>query len=196
MTPMPEASTRRVRRADALELAKRKYLSGQRIDIGQIAQELGINRVTLHRWVGTRDALIVDVAWPVTEATLKQEWAKVESLPHPRVPQLVGGMLRATLAQGPVRRFMLDENERAMKLFTLAEFGYQPRLVAMVRDYLEQDIETGRITPRLELDELAFATVRIAESFAYLPTIAGEDADPDAAVRVLEAFLGGPETVD
>lgn len=196
MTPMPEAPTHRVRRADALELAKRKYLSGERIDIGQIAQELGINRVTLHRWVGTRDALIVDVVWPVTEATLKQEWTKVEALPHARVPQMIGGMLRATLSQGPVQRFMLDENERAMKLFTLAEFGYQPRLVAMIRDYLEQDIDSGRITPRLQLDELAFATVRIAESFAYLPTIAGEAADPDGAVRVLEAFLGGPETGD
>ena len=61
MPVMPDKEPSRVGRADALALAKRKYLAGDRLDIGQLAQELGVNRVTLHRWVGTRDALIVEV---------------------------------------------------------------------------------------------------------------------------------------
>ncbi|SFK07313.1 QsdR family transcriptional regulator [Amycolatopsis sacchari] len=178
-------------RAKALELAKRKYLAGERLDIGRLAQELGVNRVTLQRWVGTRDALIVEVVWPLTQATLDREWAKVESLPGPRVPPLVGGYLRANLFRGPAQRFLLEENERAMKIFTLASYGYQPRLVAAVRGYLEDDVRTGRITSRLSLDELAYATVRIAESYAYLPTITGQNPDPAGAERVLDAFLGG-----
>lgn len=179
----------RVGRADALALAKRKFLSGERLDIGQLAQELGINRVTLQRWVGTRDALIVAVVWPLSQATLTKEWAKVEALPGPRIPRLVGGYLRANL-QGPARRFLLDENERAMKLFTLAAYGHQPLLVAAIRGYLQLDHDSGRIPLRLPLDDLAYAVERIAVSYAYLPTISGHDPDSAGAERVLEALLG------
>ncbi len=188
---MPEVRSDRICRADVLNLAKRKFLAGERVDIGQMAQELGVSRVTVHRWVGTRDALLVEVVWPLAEATLTCEWAKVESLPGVRVPRLVGGHLRAWLFESGARRFLLDENERAMKIFTLASYGYQPKLVATVRGYLERDVTSGRTTTCLSLDELAYATVRIAESYAYLPTITGQNPDPAGAQRVLEAFLGG-----
>lgn len=170
-------------------MASRQYLAGERIDIMQLAQKLGVNRVTLHRWVGTRDALLAEVVWPLTEATLEAEWAKLESSPGPRVARLVGAHLRATLAQPGARRFLDEENERAMKIFTHASFGYQPRLVAAIRRYLELDAESGRMTPSLTLDELAYATVRIAESYAYLPTITGQEPDAEGAERVLEVFL-------
>jgi AcrR family transcriptional regulator len=188
---MSETVQAKATRRDALELARRKYLTGERIDIRQLAGELGVNRVTLHRWVGTRDELIVEIVWPLTEATLAQEWAKVERLPGLRLPRLVSGYLRANLFQGPAQRFLLDENDRAMRIFTMASYGYQPRLVNAVRGFLELELGSGRLQSRLSLDELAYITVRIAESFAYLPTITGDDPDPDGAERVLAAFLGG-----
>lgn len=181
----------RVHRESALKLAREKFLAGERIELGQMAQELGVSRVTLHRWVGTRDALIVQVVWPLTQGTLEREWANVESLPGVRVPRLVGGYLRANLFQGPAQRFLLEENERAMRIFTLASYGYQPLLLAAVRRYLNEDVQAGRLTPHLSLDELAYATLRIAESFAYLPTITGQAPDADGAQRVLEALLSG-----
>ena len=49
--------------ADALRLARRKFLAAQRIDMTALASELGVNRVTLYRWVGSRDALMVEVLW-------------------------------------------------------------------------------------------------------------------------------------
>jgi hypothetical protein len=87
------------------------------------------------------------------------------------------------------RRWSLEENTRAMRLMTLAEHGYQPRLVAAVRDYVSQDVAEGRIRSPLPLDDLAFASVRITESYYYLPTIAGRPPDPDGAERVLAALL-------
>src|SRR5213083_3412340 len=49
-----------------------RYLRGQRVDIRAIAAELGLGRVTVHRWFGTREALIGEVvvlaAEPVLEA--------------------------------------------------------------------------------------------------------------------------------
>ncbi|GAA1100067.1 hypothetical protein [Pseudonocardia alni] len=48
---------------DALHVAHRWFQAGRRIDIQAIAAELGVSRVTLHRWVGTRDQLLVEVLW-------------------------------------------------------------------------------------------------------------------------------------
>lgn len=188
---MVELGQGRASREDALRLARRTFLAGERIDIRQLAAELGVNRVTMQRWVGTRDELIVEIVWPLTQATLEQEWAHVEALPGLRLPRLVSGYLRANLFQGPAQRFLVEENERAMRIFTMASYNYQPRLVAAVRGFLEQEVGSGRMTSRLSLDELAYITVRIAESFAYLPTITGGDPDPDGAERVLDVFLGG-----
>src|SRR5436309_14418417 len=65
---MPEASTspRRGRRAaasreDVLEAVMHRYLRGRRIDVQEIAAELGLGRTTIYRWFGSRDKLIVEV---------------------------------------------------------------------------------------------------------------------------------------
>ncbi|MEU6827696.1 QsdR family transcriptional regulator [Nocardia beijingensis] len=180
---------------DAFRLAKQKFLRGERIDVGQLATELAVNRVTLYRWVGSRDQLLTEVIWSLTEATLRSEWERVRDEPGARVPALLAAYLRAVLAQPGARKFVLEENERAMKLLTLAGNGFQPRLVRAVARYLAQDLDEERITTTLTLDELAYASVRIAESFHYLPTIAGAPPDPDGAERVLKALLHGGSSV-
>jgi hypothetical protein len=35
-----------------------------------LAAELGVNRVTLYRWVGSRDVLMVEVLWSLAASTL------------------------------------------------------------------------------------------------------------------------------
>ncbi len=48
---------------DAFRLARRKFLAAERIDMSALAEELGVNRVTLYRWVGSREQLLVEVIW-------------------------------------------------------------------------------------------------------------------------------------
>lgn len=183
------AGSSRPRAADAYALARSKYLAGQRIDLGQIADELGVNRVTLYRWVGTRDDLIVEVIWRLSEQTLSQEWEKAADLSGPRVPALLVGFLRASWSHPGGRHFLETENERMMRLTTIASHGYQPRFLAAVRYYLSLDIEAGRIAIDVGIDDLAFVCVRIAESFHYRPSIDETPFDGDAAERVLTALL-------
>ncbi|WP_051026927.1 QsdR family transcriptional regulator [Nocardia higoensis] len=174
---------------DAFRAARRCFLRGERVDVGRLAAELGVNRVTLYRWVGSRDQLLVEVIWSLTEASLREQWERARHRPGSRVPALLAGYLRSVLEQPGARAFVLEENERAMRLLTLASNGFQPRLVRAVAAYLEQDLADGRISTTLSVDELAYASVRIGESFHYLPTIAGAPPDPDGAERVLAALL-------
>jgi len=198
VTPTKGSSSRseepvRPRPANAYALARKKYLAGERIDLGQMADELGINRVTLYRWVGTRDGLILEVIWRLTEQTLNQEWQKFIDLQGPRVPALLVGFLRASWSHPGGRHFLMTENERLMRLTTIASNGYQPRFLAAVRYYLSLDIEAGRVSSNIGLDDLAFVCVRIAESYQYRPTIDQSPFDGDVAERVLTALLSGSD---
>jgi AcrR family transcriptional regulator len=180
---------RKARREDAFRLARRKYLSGEKIDVSSMAQELGVNRVTMHRWIGTKDSLLVEVIWSLTETSIVAAWEKLRNSPGPRVPVVLSQFLRDTLEQPGARKIALTHDEHFMRLMTFSDYGYHPRLVALIRTYLAEDIAEGRIRSSLSLDELAYAAVRIAESYHYLPTMAGQPPDPDGAERTLRELL-------
>jgi AcrR family transcriptional regulator len=185
----PTAAQPRRGRDEAIRLAKRRYLDGQKIDISAIAQEMGVNRVTLHRWVGTKDSLLVEVIWSLTERSLSQAWEELRDTPGPRVPKALGRHLRATLEQPGARQIALQHDEHFMRLMTLSSYGYHPRLVALIRGYIAEDLAGHRVHSSLSLDDLAYATVRIADSYHYLPTITGQLPDPEGAERVLGELL-------
>ena len=54
----PTPIFRRPTPQDALDLARAAFLAEERVEIGVLAAQLSISRVTLYRWFGTRDKLI------------------------------------------------------------------------------------------------------------------------------------------
>jgi AcrR family transcriptional regulator len=56
---------------DAIKLARKRFLQAERIDMSALADELGVNRVTLYRWVGSRDQLLVEIIWSLGSKTLE-----------------------------------------------------------------------------------------------------------------------------
>ncbi len=184
-----ESEDRRPTALDAFALARADFMAGRRIDLQSIAARLGVNRVTLYRWVGNREQLLVEVIWWLTERTLDKGWKGLRDTPGPRVPALLGHLMREIWGQPGVRTALERDNPMYMTLLTVSSHGFQPRLLAYLRDKLADEIATGRIEPILSLDDLAYTVLRIAESFHYMPTITDEPADPDRAVRVLTAFL-------
>jgi AcrR family transcriptional regulator len=170
-------------------LAGRPVLAAQRLYLPGGPGQLGINRVTLYRWVGSREQLLVDVLWSMTERTIMGMWADLDDSPLPRVPEVLRRWSQATIDNPGVRRFLHGESEFAMRLLTLKSGGYQPRLFALVRDLVAADIAAGRAASPLPVEELAYAAVRICESYLYLPAITGEPADADMVGRILSVLI-------
>lgn len=176
---------------DALKVAHRWFREGRRIDIRALAKELGISRVTLHRWVGTRDQLLVEVLWLNADRSLARVWETVrgEGPAHSLTAETLSRWAADVLVHPGFRRMQAAEGELLARLLTRDASEFQSRLIGLVTTMLTYDVGTGRVTIDLEPAELAYATVRIAESFVHTPAITGGDPDPERNARVLRALL-------
>ncbi|OSY36117.1 MULTISPECIES: QsdR family transcriptional regulator [Pseudonocardia] len=181
----------RVTPLDALKVAHRWFHEGRRIDIQALAKELGVSRVTLHRWVGTREQLLVEVLWLNADRALAATWATVrsESPAHSLTAETLSRWAADVLVHPGFRQMQASEGELLARLLTRDASEFQSRLIGLVTTMLADDVESGRVTIDLEPAELAYATVRIAESFVHTPAITGGDPDPERNARVLRALL-------
>jgi AcrR family transcriptional regulator len=175
---------------DAFLLARRRFQEGARIDMQALAAELGVNRATLYRWVGSRELLLCEVVWSLTERTLGRELA--DPAEGSRLAAILSRFVTDTLTHRGMRRFLEEEGECALRLLTLSSGGFQPRLVGLVRELAVAETAAGRLASPIPLDDLAYTLVRVIESYVYLRTITGEEPDGTRAARVLQALLPPP----
>jgi AcrR family transcriptional regulator len=175
-----EAAERRPAALDAFLAARRRFVAGERVDMTALAVELGVNRVTLYRWVGSREQLLVEVVWALARRTLDD---LVAAAPpgEDRVVRILMGFLEATLAHPGMQRWLSEEGESAMRLLTRHDTDFQPRLIAAVEELLDPGDP--------DRHEVAYALVRVIESYTYLDLITGERPEAGRARPIFARLL-------
>jgi AcrR family transcriptional regulator len=171
----------------AFKLARRRWQAGARIDMSALARELGVNRVTLYRWVGSREQLLVEVIWSLAERTLEDLDARARGAE--RVVRVASGFIDAVITNPGMRFWLAEEGEAAMRLLTLREPGYQVRLVGWHERLLREEIDAGRLELTADPPEVAYVIVRLIESYVYLDFITGEEPEPGRAEPILRMLL-------
>ena len=174
---------------DAFLLARRKFLAAERIDMSALAEELGVNRVTLYRWVGSREQLLVEVIWSLARRTLDNIEADVAATGSERIVQVVTRFLDDVITNPGMKRWLGEEGESAMRLLTRHETGFQPRLIDAIHDLLCEETDAGRLELPVDLREVAYVIVRLIESYTYLDLITGEQPDARRAEPILRLLL-------
>ena len=174
---------------DAFRLARRKFLAPERIDMSALAEELQINRVTLYRWVGSRDQLLVHVVWSLARRALDAAVADVQAQGAERIVQIVTRLLEIVISNPGMQRWLSEEGEHAMRLLTRHDAGFQPRLIQAVEALLDEEADAGRLALPVDLHELAYVIVRLIESYTYLDLITGEKPDAARAEPILRMLL-------
>jgi AcrR family transcriptional regulator len=179
---------------DAVELAARWFVECRRLDMQGLADELGISRATLFRRVGGREALLGSALWAVTERSLAVA-AKRWEREKPADALHTTGSLRhfnAIVAHSAgLRRLLDDEPATAMRILTDPRGHIQAGIVASVADSLRWDVEEYGLDPIIEPEDLAYALVRIGESFLYADVLAARKPDVDKANRLQRALIEG-----
>jgi AcrR family transcriptional regulator len=185
VTPEPERPTA----VDAFLRARKRFLACERIDMSALASELGVSRVTLYRWVGSRDRLLVEVIWSLARRTLDNIEAEADDRGPERVVRIVTRFLEDVISNPGMRRWLAEEGESAMRLLTRHETGFQPRLIDAMHDLLAEQTESGDLALPVELREVAYVIVRLIESYTYLDLITGEEPDARRAEPILRLLL-------
>lgn len=175
--------------AEVLRLARRRFLTGERLEMSALAAALDINRTTLYRWVGSRDRLMVEVLWSLADQALQH----ARSLHPPGTPdravRVVVDFLDLVVSNPGMQHLLANEIEDVMRLLTHRASGFQPRLLAAVEDLLREEAEAGRMDVEMDPHELAFIVVRVIESYTYLDVLLGEQPVASRAEPALGLLL-------
>ena len=174
---------------DAFLRARKRFQACERIDMSSLADELGVSRVTLYRWVGSRETLLVEVIWSLARRTLDNIEAEVTATGPERLVQIVTRFLDDVITNAGMRRWLSEEGESAMRLLTRHETGFQPRLIDAVHDMLREETDAGRLDLPVDLREVAYVIVRLIESYTYLDLITGDRPDARRAEPILRLLL-------
>jgi AcrR family transcriptional regulator len=190
----PAASRADKRSARIVAAAARWIQDGKRLDMQGLADELGVSRVTLFRRVGSREALLSKALWMLTQCTLETAaalWEAERPEGELHTPG-TGRHINALVAQSEgLRRLLDDEPALAIRVLTDPRGQVQVGIVAFIEELLRRDIEEFGLITLIEPDALAYALVRLGESFLYADVLAGRKPDVETANRLQRALVEG-----
>jgi AcrR family transcriptional regulator len=165
-------------------VAARWVYEGRRLDMQGLADELGVSRVTLFRRVGSREELLSQALWLLTERTLEAAATRWESERPPgelHTPG-TGRYINAIVSQATgLRRLLDDEPALALRVLTDPRGRVQTGIVAFIEDLLHRDIEEFGLVTLIDPGALAYALVRLGESFLYADVLAARKPDVETA---------------
>jgi AcrR family transcriptional regulator len=182
----PAAATREA----ALALATDRFLAGERVDVRAIAKELGLARATMHRWFGTRAGLLGEVLATLAEERLVVIRSRITDTGAIALLECFDGFNRDLVATVGLRALLVQEQERALHILTSSGGIVQPRMVAAIERLICAEVDDGAFTPVLASGTLAYAIVRLAESFLYNDAMIGIRGDTERLREVQALLLG------
>ncbi len=194
-----QSRSRRARRSrtrhDRFVLTAARWVcDGRRLDMQTLADELGVSRATLFRHVGSREELLGKALWVLTERMLEAASASWEAerpegeLHTPGTGRHINAMVSQSLG---LRRLLDDEPALTLRVLTNPAGRVQTGIVAFVEALLRRDVAEFGLVTIIEPDALAYALVRLGESFLYADVLANRKPDVVTADRLQQALIEG-----
>jgi hypothetical protein len=179
--------------------AARWVHDGRRLDMQGLADELGVSRVTVFRRGGGREDLLSKALWVLTERTLviaAQRWEAERPAGELHTPG-TGRHVNAIVSRSPgLRRLLDDEPALALRVLTNPLGRVQTGIVTFVEALLRRDMAEFGLVPLIEPDALAYALVRLGESFLYADVLAARQPDVATADRLQQALIEASDRDD
>ncbi|MEU8638557.1 QsdR family transcriptional regulator [Amycolatopsis sp. NPDC048633] len=185
---------------DIVRHAARLLFAGTRLDLGRMATELGISRTTFFRRVGNRDdlmgaglSLLSERTWQRALDHWRTKYGDEARTPDGRLRSLwvMEEYRREVAANEGMRKLFDTESTVALRVLTDPRGAVQPALVDAHVDLFRADAEATGLTPLVPLPDLAFAVVRLGESFLYSDVLAARTVDLTVATTLLDTLVRG-----
>jgi AcrR family transcriptional regulator len=174
----------------AIRVARRRFFAGQRIDVGAIAQELGVNRTTIYRWFGGRDELLAGTLDSMTDQTLAWAAREAGGSGRERIFEVLRRFTEAIATHAAYRHFLRNEPEAAARVLFVMEGSLRARMTDRIEQLLRSEPEA--LTPDVDARTVAFAIVRVGEAFIYGEQLGNADPDVDELLQIIALILRSP----
>lgn len=174
---------------DAFKLARKHWLQGKRISIGELAKELGISRGKLYRWVGHKDLLVDEIIWSLAKPTFEQA---VKETPGVGVDHIVGvhrRFMNDIMSFKPMRRFIDHDPAYALRILTRGTAVTNTRVIKAAAVHISRQAALGHIQLPAPADKLAEIIIRTNEALFYNDMISGQTPDVERACTVSRILL-------
>lgn len=185
---------------DIVRHAARLLFAGTRLDLGRMAAELGISRTTFFRRVGNRDDLMGAGLRLLSDRTWQralEHWHAAHGAavrdPDGRLRCLwvMEEYRREVAGNEGMRKLIEAESTVALRVLTDPRGAVQPALVDAHVELFRADAAAAGLTPLVGLPDLAFAVVRLGESFLYSDVLAARTVDLQVATTLLDTLVRG-----
>jgi AcrR family transcriptional regulator len=179
-------------REQVLDVARREFGDGRRVDVSAIAAELGLARATLYRWFGSRDGLLGEMIARDAEEYFRRVRARVKGRGGPALLETFDQINRGLTRSSALRRFLEEERESALRTLTSSGGIVEPRSITVIAELIDDEVRRGAYDPPVDVPTLAYAIVGLANAFLYNDAVAGIRGDVDRLRDVEAALLGVP----
>ena len=176
-------------RDDLHALARARFMGGERVSVETLADELGISRATAYRWAGNAEQLAGEVIGSLAESTFSRALGEARGRGAARVVDVMARGMRYVAGSRAYRTFLEYDPQRALRVVASKEGPVQRRTIALHQALLEEEVRRGALELPVDAHTMAYALVRIVESFLYADAIAGEKPDLEKAVEILKLML-------
>ena len=157
----------------AFEAARTAYRSSQRLDMTAIAADLGVGRVTLHRWFGTREDLASEILYQEYSAAFDSARRRAAGRGRDRIIDTLARLQAAIAGDAALAALLAEEPKVALRILTSSGGGFQPRVVESIAQLIRDAEREDGYRPPIDVDTLAYALVRVAEAFVYNDAVVG-----------------------
>lgn len=176
-------------REDLIRLARERFLQGRRLDIQSLAEELGVSRATAYRWAGNAEQLAGTVIAKLGEETFERCLREARGCGWEKILDVQERGMTYISTFKPYRAFLAANPERALRIVASKEGAPQTTTIRLNQWLLEDEERRGNLRLPIDAHTLAYALVRIVESFLYADLIVGEEPDVHRAMQVLRLLL-------
>ena len=178
--------------AEIFAAAVDTFVAEQRLDMRSLARRLGVARATLYRRAGNRERLLDELLWWRARRLLVDQVQATAALAGTeRLVAVIGGVLRAIARDRPLRAFLESDPETALRLLTGTGSTVHRGTARTLERLIDTERGRGCFDASLDTPTLAYAILRISESFLYSDVVADRAPDIDRAITVIEALLSG-----
>ena len=185
---MPSGCDRR----RAVDAATCLYLACEPLDMSALANNLGVGRATLYRWVGNREDLLGAVLAEATERTYQRAIAQAAGSGTDLLLDVFERVMRSVVASAPLRALTQREPRVFIRL-ALMPGAIESVSARVTTEVIAREQANGNLRVTTAPEVLGRALVRICDVHLYAPLLGGDEPEIQTALDLVALLLGSPE---